>query len=245
MTRFKLTIEYDGTPYVGWQAQNNGLSVQASLEEAVRKFCGEKVRIFAAGRTDAGVHALGQIAHVDIEAPHDADTVRDGLNFHLKPSPIAVLSAEEVTEDFHARFSALKRHYLYRIIARRAPVTLLRNRVWNVYQSLDVASMHEAAQCLVGKHDFTTFRASLCQAKSPVKTIDKISVAPVGDEIHMTVSARSFLHNQVRSFAGSLKMVGTGKWSAAELKSALEGKDRSHCGPVAPAHGLYLVSVDY
>jgi len=245
VTRFKLTIEYDGGPYVGWQAQDNGASVQASLETAIEKFCDQRVRVYGAGRTDAGVHALGQVAHFDIETEHDAGTVRDGLNFHLKPGPIAVLDAVMVGEEFHARFSAIRRHYLYRIVPRRAPVTVRRGAVWNVHQNLDASAMQEAAQILIGKHDFTTFRASMCQAKSPVKTLDTLDVATSGDEIHVTTNALSFLHNQVRSIVGSLKLVGEGKWSAKDMREALEAVDRTRCGPVAPAFGLYLVSVDY
>ena len=245
MTRFKITVEYDGGPFVGWQAQDNGSSVQAKIEDAIRGFCGEDVKVFGAGRTDSGVHALGQVGHFDIEASHSADTVRDGLNFHLKPCPIAIISAEEVDVEFHSRFSAKKRYYLYRIVSRRAPMTVRRGTVWNVRQMLDVASMHEAAQVLVGNHDFTTFRATLCQAKSPVKTLDEISVYASGDEIHITCNARSFLHNQVRSIVGSLKLVGEGKWTAEDMKAALDAADRARCGPVAPAHGLYLTHVDY
>jgi len=245
MRRIKLTIEYDGGPYVGWQRQDNGVSVQGSIEKAITDFCGEKAKLFTAGRTDAGVHALGQVAHFDTETEHPLDTIRDALNQHLRPHPISILSAEEANEAFHARFSAKRRHYLYRIIQRRAPLALEGNRAWQVYRPLDVAAMHDAAQVFVGRHDFTTFRATQCQADSPVKNLDEISVIEREDEVRITTVARSFLHNQVRSLVGSLKLVGDGKWSATDLKDALEAADRTRCGPVAPAHGLYLAKVDY
>lgn len=245
MRRIKLTIEYDGGPFVGWQHQDNGPSVQEAIERAITAFCGEQRRLFTAGRTDAGVHALGQVAHFDIEADFSPDTIRDALNQHLRPQPIAILNAEEVTEEFHARFSAKKRHYLYRIIARRAPLALEKNRAWQVFRPLNVEAMHEAAQVLVGRHDFTTFRATQCQADSPVRTLDEISVFKSGGEIHVTACAKSFLHNQVRSMVGSLKLVGDGKWAKQELADALKAADRTRCGPVAPAHGLYLAKVDY
>ncbi|GAB4229686.1 MAG: tRNA pseudouridine(38-40) synthase TruA [Methyloligellaceae bacterium] len=245
MPRFRLTIEYDGTPFVGWQVQKNGPSVQGRLSEAIEAFCGESVIPRGAGRTDAGVHALGQVAHIDLARDWPPDTVRDALNAHLRPDPVAVLSCEVVAGDFDARFSARQRHYLYRIIDRRAPLTLERERAWHVPTRLDVDAMHAAAQCLRGKHDFTTFRSVHCQAKSPVKTLAAISVSRVGAEIHITLSARSFLHNQVRSIAGSLRRVGEGKWGEADLRQALAAAERSACGPVAPPHGLYLVKVDY
>lgn len=245
MKRFKLTIEYDGGPYVGWQRQDNGPSVQEAIETAITAFCGEDQRLQTAGRTDAGVHALGQVAHFDMEAEFGADTVRDALNKHLRPHPISILDAEEVSEGFHARFSAKRRHYLYRIICRRAPLALDRGRAWQIYRALDVAAMHDAAQVLLGKHDFTTFRATQCQSDSPVKTLDAIDVFENGDEIHVTTCARSFLHNQVRSMVGSLRLVGDGKWTRDDLASALAAADRTRCGPVAPAHGLYLTRVDY
>ena len=188
---------------------------------------------------------MGQVAHFDMVADFSADTVRDALNKHLRPHPISILNAEEVSEDFHARFSAMRRHYLYRIICRRAPLALDRGRAWQVFRPLDVAAMHDAAQVLIGKHDFTTFRAALCQSDSPVKTLDKIDVFESGDEIHVKTCARSFLHNQVRSMVGSLKMVGGGKWTRDDMKAALQAADRTRCGPVAPAHGLYLAKVDY
>ena len=245
MPRYKLTIEYDGTPYVGWQAQDNGVSVQGVLTEAVAAFAGERVVIGAAGRTDAGVHALGQVAHVDLAKDWDAETVRDAINFHLRPQPIAVLVAERTTPDFDARFSAVKRHYLYRIVNRRADLTLEQNRAWRVPRLLDAEAMHAAARCLIGRHDFTTFRAAACQAASPVKTLDRLMVVRDGEEIRFELSARSFLHHQVRSLVGSLKLVGEGKWRAEDLSRALLARDRSACGPVAPARGLYLLRVDY
>ena len=245
MPRYALLVEYDGTPFVGWQRQANGPSVQQALEEAVARLAGEQVTVQGAGRTDAGVHAIGQVAHVDLSKEWPAHKLRAGLNFHLRPNPVVVRAAEPVAEDFHARFSAVKRHYLYRILNRSAPPALDRGRVWHVPAALDAAIMHEAAQVLVGRHDFTTFRASQCQAESPVKTLDEISVSRVGEEVHIRCSARSFLHNQVRSIAGSLKLVGEGKWTAGDLRAALEACDRSACGPVAPPEGLYLVRVDY
>ena len=245
MTRWKLTLEYDGRPFVGWQRQDNGPSVQAALERAVEAFCGESVTLFAAGRTDAGVHATGQVAHVDIAKAADADTVRDALNFHLKPDPVVVHSAEAAAPDFHARFSATMRHYRYRILNRRPPPALDRGRVWHVGVPLDPAAMHAAAQVLAGKHDFTSFRAVACQSDSPIKTLDAISVTALGEEVHLRVRARSFLHHQVRNIAGTLKLVGEGKWTAGDVAAALAARDRSRAGPTAPAEGLYLIGVDY
>jgi tRNA pseudouridine38-40 synthase len=245
MPRYKLIIEYDGTPFVGWQAQDNGASVQGVLTDAIAAFAGERVTVSGAGRTDAGVHALGQVAHVDLTREWDNDTVRDAVNFHVRPQPVAVLAAEQVAADFDARFSARKRHYLYRIANRRADLTLDQNRVWRVPRPLDAAAMNEAAQLLVGRHDFTTFRAAECQAKSPVKTLDRLDVTRDGDEVRIAASARSFLHHQVRSMVGSLVHVGDGKWRAADLASALAARDRAACGQVAPPHGLYLVRVEY
>jgi tRNA pseudouridine38-40 synthase len=245
MPRYKLTIEYDGTPYVGWQAQDNGVSVQGVLTEAVAAFAGERVVIGAAGRTDAGVHALGQVAHVDLAKDWDTETVRDAVNFHLRPQPIAVLAAERAAPDFDARFSAVKRHYLYRIVNRRADLTLEQNRAWRVPRLLDAEAMHAAARQLIGRHDFTTFRSTECQAKSPVKTLDRLDVTRDGDEIRVTAAARSFLQHQVRSMVGSLIHVGEGKWRADDLAAALAARDRTACGQVAPPHGLYLVRVDY
>ncbi len=245
MTRYKLVIEYDGTGFVGWQRQTNGLSVQEALERAAHGFCGEAVTAFAAGRTDAGVHALGQVVHVDIARETDTDTVRDALNAHLRPAPVAVLSAEAVPDDFHARFSAIGRSYLYRIVNRRAPLALDRDRAWQVAIDLDADAMHDAAQVLVGRHDFTSFRASLCQAKSPVKTLDRLDVVRNGDEIAIRAGARSFLHHQVRNMVGTLKLVGEGKWTRDDVAAALAACDRAAAGPTAPACGLYLTEVVY
>lgn len=245
MPRYKLTLEYDGTPFFGWQRQAEQLSVQEVLEAAILGFSGQHVTVQAAGRTDTGVHARGQVAHADLEKDWPEDTVRDALNAHLRPHPVALLFAEKVPESFEARFSATARHYLYRIINRRADLALERNRAWQVAVPLNADAMHMAAQHLVGKHDFTTFRAAECQAQSAVKTLDHISVMRQADEIVITCSARSFLHHQVRSIVGSLKRVGEGRWPVTGIKSALEARDRSRCGPVAPACGLYLMRVDY
>jgi tRNA pseudouridine38-40 synthase len=245
MPRYKLTIEYDGAPFCGWQLQDNMLSVQGALETAVEAMCGEPVRVHGAGRTDAGVHALGQVAHCDVTKPFAADRLRDGLNAHLRPHPVAVREVEIVPETFEARFSAKKRHYLYRIRNTRANLALDIGRVWRVPRRLDAAAMHEAAQRLIGKHDFTTFRDTECQAKSPEKTLDQLDVVSDGDAIDIVTSARSFLHSQVRSMVGSLVWVGEGRWSADDLAAALAARDRAACGPVAPPQGLYLVRVDY
>jgi tRNA pseudouridine38-40 synthase len=245
MPRYKLTIEYDGTPFIGWQAQDNGVSVQSVLTDAIAAFAGERVSVAGAGRTDTGVHAQGQVAHVDLAKDWDADTVRDAINFHLRPQPIAVLTAEHAAADFDARFSAVKRHYLYRIVNRRADLTLERNRAWRVPRPLDSAAMHAAAQRLIGKHDFTTFRSTECQARSPVKTLDRFDVARDGEDIRIAASARSFLQHQVRSMVGSLVHVGEGKWSAADIAARLAARDRAACGQVAPPHGLYLLRVEY
>ena len=245
MTRYKLTLEYDGRGLVGWQRQDNGPSIQAALEAAVKRFCGEAVTVHGAGRTDAGVHALAQVAHVDLDKATGADTLRDALNFHLKPAAVAVLAAEAVADDFHARFSATERAYRYRIVNRRAPLALDRGRAWFVPVPLDAAAMGEAARALLGKHDFTSFRAGECQAKSPVKTLDALEVSRDGDEIRIEARARSFLHHQVRNMAGTLKLVGEGKWSRADMERALAARDRRAAGPTAPADGLYLVAVRY
>jgi tRNA pseudouridine38-40 synthase len=245
MPRYRITIEYDGTPFVGWQRQASGESVQGALEEAIRKFSGESVTVRGAGRTDAGVHALGQVAHFDLVRTWEPDRVRDAMNFHLRPRRIAVLLSEAVDSSFDARFSAIKRHYEYRILTRRAPPVLERNRVWWTVHDLDAGAMGEAAAALIGKHDFTTFRAAQCQAASPVKTLDVFEVQRFDDKIICRVSARSFLHHQVRSMVGSLKLVGEGKWTRDDMAAALAACSREACGPVAPAAGLYLVAVDY
>jgi tRNA pseudouridine38-40 synthase len=245
MPRYKLTIEYDGTPFVGWQIQDNGLSVQGVLTQAVAAFANERAVVGGAGRTDAGVHALGQVAHIELSKDWPAATVRDALNAHLRPHPVAVLAAERAADDFDARFSAIRRHYRYRIVNRRADLALDVLRAWRVPRPLDVPAMHEAAQRLVGRHDFTTFRSTECQAKSPVKTLDRLDVTRDGDAVSVTTTARSFLHNQVRSMVGSLVHVGDGKWSADDLASALAARDRAACGQVAPPQGLYLVRVEY
>jgi tRNA pseudouridine38-40 synthase len=245
MPRYKLTIEYDGTPFVGWQMQDNGVSVQGVLTDAIAALAGERVTVSGAGRTDTGVHALGQVAHVDLAKDWDTGNVRDGINFHLRPQPVAVLAAEQAAADFDARFSAVKRHYLYRIVNRRADLTLDLNRAWRVPRVLDSEAMHAAAQTLIGKHDFTTFRSTECQAKSPVKTLARLDVSRHGDEVRIGASARSFLQHQVRSMVGSLVHVGEGKWSADDLAAALAARDRTACGQVAPPQGLYLVRVDY
>ena len=245
MPRYKLTIEYDGGPFVGWQRQANGRSVQQAIEEAVQAFTGAFATLHGAGRTDAGVHALGQVAHVDLERDWPVATVRNALNAHLKAEPVAILAAEKVADDFDARFSAVKRHYLYRISDRRASLALDRGRLWHSTNFLDAEAMHEAAQPLLGKHDFTTYRAAECQAKSPVKTLDRLDVSRHGEEIAITAIARSFLHHQVRSMVGTLKRIGEGAWPVSAAGDALAARDRARCGPVAPAAGLYLVRVDY
>ncbi|HEV7960524.1 MAG TPA: tRNA pseudouridine(38-40) synthase TruA, partial [Rhizomicrobium sp.] len=225
--------------------QDNGPSVQGALEDAIEKFAGPRVTVTGAGRTDAGVHARGQVAHFDLEKDFAPDKVRDALNHFLRPAPVVVLDAALADKEFHARFSATRRHYLYRILNRRSPPALDMGFVWHVTAFLDEAAMHEAAQALVGNHDFTTFRAAECQALSPVKTLDRLTVSRQGEEIHVEAMARSFLHHQVRSFVGSLKLVGEGKWRARDLADALAAKDRSRCGPVAPPDGLCLMKVDY
>ncbi|HEX3440156.1 MAG TPA: tRNA pseudouridine(38-40) synthase TruA [Pseudolabrys sp.] len=245
MPRYKLTIEYDGAPFCGWQIQADQLTVQGVLTTAVEALSGDTVLVQGAGRTDAGVHARAQVAHVDLTKDWATDTVRDGLNAHLRPHPVAVLAAEHVPDDFNARMSAVKRHYLYRIINRRPDLTVDRGHAWRVARPLDAAAMHAAAQRLVGKHDFTTFRSTECQAKSPVKTLDQFDVERDGDAVNVRASARSFLHNQVRSMVGSLVNVGEGKWSADDLTRALDARDRTACGQVAPPDGLYLMQVDY
>jgi len=245
MPRYRITLEYDGGPYCGWQAQANGPSVQAAVEAALARLTGESQRLYGAGRTDAGVHATAQVAHFDLPKPWDPRALRDGLNALLRPAPVAVLEAAETPPDFHARFSATNRRYLYRIVNRHVPLALERNRAWWVRRPLDATAMHAAAQRLVGHHDFTTFRSVDCQSASPVKTLDRLAVTRHDDEIHVAAAARSFLHNQVRSLVGSLKLVGQEKWSADDLAGALAARDRRACGPVAPPHGLYLVAVEY
>jgi tRNA pseudouridine38-40 synthase len=245
MPRYKLTIEYDGGPFVGWQIQAVGTSVQGVLTAALESLTQQDVAVQGAGRTDAGVHALGQVAHVDLGRDWRTDKLRDGLNACLRPHPVAVLVAEKVLEAFDARFSAVARHYRYRIVNRRADLTLDRGRAWRVAKPLDAAAMQAAARHLLGRHDFTTFRSTDCQAASPVKTLDRLDAEREGDELCVSASARSFLHHQVRSMVGSLVWVGEGRWSADDLVSALAAKDRSACGPVAPAEGLYLMRVDY
>lgn len=243
--RFKFTIEYDGGPYQGWQRLANGPSVQGALEDAVEKLTGVRSDVFGAGRTDTGVHAAGQVAHVDIEKPFEGWKLAEALNAHLRPHPISILRAEEASPDFHARFDATGRVYRYRIVNRRAPLALERGQAWRVGLPLDEAAMHAAAQRLIGKHDFTTFRDAGCQAKSPVKTLDRADVARAGDTVEFWFEAQSFLHRQVRSIVGTLAEVGLGKMSVADVGAALEDKDRTRCGPVAPADGLCLMRVDY
>jgi tRNA pseudouridine38-40 synthase len=245
LPRYKLTIEYDGAPFSGWQFQADRTTVQGVLTAALEALTGEKTLVQGAGRTDAGVHARGQVAHVDLAKDWDPGTVRDALNAHLRPAPVAVLAAERVAEDFNARTSARKRHYFYRIINRRADLTFDLKYAWRVPRPLDASAMHEAAQRLVGNHDFTTFRSTECQANSPQKTLDQLDVVRDGVDVLVRASARSFLHNQVRSMVGSLVLAGIGEWNADELARVLAARDRSACGPVAPPDGLYLMKVDY
>jgi tRNA pseudouridine38-40 synthase len=245
MPRYRLTLEYDGTPFLGWQVQPGAKTVQGRLMNAVEGFTGRRTEVRGAGRTDSGVHARGQVAHVDLPRAYPAYVVREAINHHLRPDPITVLEAAEVPDTFDARFSATARHYEFRILARRAPPALDKHRVWWVPQHLDPQAMAEAAPRLEGLHDFTTFRAAACQAKSPVKTLDRFRVSVDGETIVVFASARSFMHNQVRSMVGSLKLVGEGKWSADDLSAALAARDRARCGAVAPPWGLYLTRVDY
>ena len=245
MPRYRLLVEYDGRPYRGYQAQADLPSVQGSIERAIKAFCGQDTRLQAAGRTDTGVHATGQVLHIDLDKAWRADVVRDALNAHLVPEPIAILEASLAEPDFHARFSATGRRYLYRILDRRSPPALDKGRVWHFRKGLDAAAMHAAAQVLVGHHDFTTFRDLQCQAKSPLKTLDEARVWREGEEVRLSFASRSFLHRQVRSMTGSLAEVGVGRWSLEDLRAALEARDRRACGPVAPADGLYLTGVDY
>ena len=245
MPRYRLDLEYDGGPYKGFQAQGELPTVQASIERAVKGFCGETLRLQAAGRTDTGVHALQQVVHIDLTRDWRPEVVRDALNAHLVPEPIAVIAASLAPDGFHARFSAKRRRYLYRIVNRMAPPGLDRGRVWHVKKPLDAAAMVAAAQALVGHHDFTTFRDVDCQAKSPMKTLDVATVWREGDEVRLAFAARSFLHRQVRSMTGTLAEVGAGRWTVDDLKAALDARDRTACGPVAPAEGLYLAGVEY
>lgn len=245
MPRYKVIIEYDGTPFVGWQHQNNGPSVQSALETAIKAFSQEIVRVHAAGRTDAGVHAFGQVAHFDLEKSFPAYKIREALNYYLRPLPITIVDASETTEDFHARFSALERSYCYKILCRVAPPALDKKRVWFVKHPLNIPLMQQAADLLIGKHDFTTFRASECQASSPIRTVNRFNIVQDNDLIFFKVSALSFLHHQVRNMVGSLKLVGEEKWSPEDFKKALEAKSRAAGGPTAPPEGLYFISVRY
>lgn len=245
MPRYKLILEYDGRPFVGWQRQENGLSVQAVLEAAAQAFCGAETTAHAAGRTDAGVHALAMPVHIDLPRAYPAETVRDALNHHLQPNPAAVLAAEIAPDNFHARFSAIARHYLYRIVNRRAPLTIERGKAWRISGHVDEMSMREAAQPLIGRHDFSTFRAAPCQAASPIKTLTEITVERCGEVIAIRFSAPSFLQHQVRSIVGTLAQVGLGRWRPQQVGRALKQCDRAACGPVAPSHGLYFIKADY
>jgi tRNA pseudouridine38-40 synthase len=245
MPRYRLVIEYDGTPFVGWQIQPSQPTVQAALVTAIERLSGESAAVKGAGRTDTGVHATGQVAHFDLSRPVLPDKIRDGLNHHLKPDPIVVLACQETSIEFDARFSAIRRHYVYRILNRRPPPALERNRVWWVPFAMNAEAMARSAKALVGRHDFTTFRASQCQATSPIRTLDHLTVTRTGDMIEISTSARSFLHHQVRSMVGSLKLVGTGRWPEARMAEILAARDRTLCGMVAPAAGLCLTAVDY
>jgi tRNA pseudouridine38-40 synthase len=245
MARFKVTIEYDGTPFCGWQRQTDRMSVQQALEVAIERFSNEAATTQAAGRTDAGVHALAQVAHFDLSKDWDPFRVREALNYHLRPHPVVIIDCESVGEDFEARFSAKARHYEYRILNRRAPAAIERNQVWHVPMLLDAKRMHEAAQLILGTHDFSTFRSSECQAKSPMRTLDVFDVTGDEDVISITASARAFLHHQVRSMVGSLKLVGEGKWKPSDMRAALDAADRRRCGAMAPSSGLYLTGVTY
>jgi tRNA pseudouridine38-40 synthase len=245
--RFKLVIEYDGAPYRGWQSQTGGATVQDAVERAIANLRENDMRLICAGRTDAGVHALGQVAHVDLFKAWKPEILRDALNAHLVQSgeAVVILAVEAVPESFNARISARKRHYRYRILNRRPPSALDRHRVWHVLKPLDVEAMHTAAQTILGHHDFTTFRASACQSKSPLRTLERLDVFRAGDEVHVECSSRSFLHNQVRSMVGSLVQIGRHQWPVERLRAALDARDRAQCGPVAPAQGLYFLGVDF
>ncbi|CAN7148374.1 tRNA pseudouridine(38-40) synthase TruA [Neorhizobium sp. LjRoot104] len=247
MPRFRMTVEYDGTPYVGWQQQKNGHSVQSALQNAVLSLTGETVLIRGAGRTDSGVHAMGQVTHVDLSRNWQPDKLRNAVNAYLMTAGerVSIIDVRAVDDGFDARFSALRRHYLYRILNRPSPLALEARRAWWVTRELDHEAMHAAAQTLVGHHDFTTFRSANCQATSPVRTLDRLDVTRTGDLIEIRASAQSFLHNQIRSFAGTLKLAGDGKMTPADVRAALDARDRSACGPVAPPDGLYFMKVDY
>jgi len=243
--RYRIKVEYDGGPYIGWQRQDSGPSIQAALEDAVFALCGERVTVHGAGRTDAGVHALGQVAHFEIAAEKRLEEIRGALTFHLKPQPIVVVSAEPAPEGFHARFSATHRRYRYRILNRRTPAALERGHVWHVPVPLDADAMQAAAAVLIGKHDFNSFRSINCQARSSIKTLDALAVGREGEEIRIDVAARSFLHNQVRILVGTLQLVGRGQWRKADVEAALAAKDRTRAGPTAPPQGLCLMEVRY
>jgi tRNA pseudouridine38-40 synthase len=245
VTRWRLTIEYDGGPFMGWQRQDHGPSVQQTLEEAVERMTSEKANFTAAGRTDAGVHALAMPAHVDVAKALTPHRLREGLNALVRPQPVSVLDVEEVADDWHARFSCVGRRYLYRMLNRRAPAALDHGRVWHIAVPLDLDAMKQAAAMLVGRHDFTTFRSVHCQSESPVKTLDRLDVSRVGEEIHVETAARSFLHHQVRSMVGCLALVGRGQWSPDDMRKALEARDRAALGLNAPPHGLYFVEAVY
>ncbi len=245
MTRFALTLEFDGTPFSGLQRQTNGPSVQQSMEDALHRITGERTTLHSAGRTDAGVHALAMRSHVDLAKDIAPFRLMEALNAHLRPDPIAVTACEVVPDDWHARFSCTGRRYLYRILNRRAPLALQRDRAWQVATPLDAGAMHRAAQVLVGRHDFTTFRSVHCQAADPVKSLDRLDVERIGEEVHIHAAARSFLHHQVRSMVGCLKLVGTGTWDEARLAAALAARDRGALGLNAPSHGLYFVEATY
>ncbi|MGV6819657.1 MAG: tRNA pseudouridine(38-40) synthase TruA [Parvularcula sp.] len=245
MPRYFLTIEFDGAPFVGWQRQENGPSVQAAIEAAGQAFCGVPIPVYGAGRTDAGVHGLAMVAHIDLPRAYNPSTVVSALNAHLRPHPIAILRAQQVNDDLHARFSCHQRSYLYRLLDRRPPAPLRAGKVWQIPQDLDWQAMHTAGQYLIGKHDFTAFRSAQCQADSPHKTLTTLTVSRIEDEVHCNLSAPSFLHNQVRSIVGTLVQVGLGRWSPKAVHDVLEARDRSRCGPVAPAHGLYFLKAEY
>ena len=245
MTRWKLTVEYDGEPFFGWQRQGADPTIQLTIEQAIDTMTGEHVTVHGAGRTDAGVHALGMVAHVDIARAWTPHRLREGINALVRPDPVSVLAVETVADDWHARFSCTGRRYLYRMLTRRPPPVLDRGRVWHIGKEMDLAAMRDAAAHLIGSHDFTTFRSAHCQSASPVKTLDSLTIEPIGEELHIRAAARSFLHHQVRSISGCLGMVGTGQWSPADMKAALEAKDRAALGLNAPPEGLYFVSASY